>query len=98
MPFKLAFDVEIIILIEIDLPSCKVESFNEQENSNCLCPKLDLFEEIREQAWIRITSYQQRMAHYYNSKVMLKIFNYGNLVLYQAKVSKPIKQDRLASN
>ena len=91
MPFKLIFGVKDVIPIEISLPLHKVESFNEQKNFDHLHSKLDLLEEIRERAQIRMTSYQLRMAHYYNSRVKLKSFNCGDLILCRAKVSKPTK-------
>ena len=43
--------------------------------------ELDLLEEKRELAKLRIASYQQRAARYYNSKVKVKRFQLGDLVL-----------------
>ena len=54
---QLMFGGKAIISIEIVIPSIKVELYNKQENPNRLWMSLDLLEEIRERAWIRIASY-----------------------------------------
>ena len=57
-PFKLAFSVEAVILLEIDLPSHMMESFNEHENPDHLRTEFDLLEEVRDRARVRMASYQ----------------------------------------
>ena len=84
--------------MEIDLSFYRVKNFIEQENSDHLRSKLDPFEEARERAWIKMASYQQRIAHYYNLRVKLKTFRCGDLMPRWVKVSKSIEQDKLAPN
>ena len=66
-PFKLAFRTEAIIPLEIGVPTLQVEKFEVDSNFIGLRPNLDLLEEIREQARIQKTNYQQQVAQYYNS-------------------------------
>ena len=46
-----------------------------------MCGELDLLEETRAQAQLRVVSYQQRSAGYINSKVKERYFKVGDLVL-----------------
>ena len=41
---------------------------------------LDLIDEKREQAQLRVAAYQQKVARYFNSKVRERKFNVGDLV------------------
>ena len=52
--FKLTFETEAVIPIEIDLPSERIRNFYEAINSDRLRIDLDLLKETREQAHIRI--------------------------------------------
>lgn len=72
IPFSLAFGTEAIISMEIRLPSFRVEEYNEDTNSKLLRANLDLLEEHRECFAMRIVSYHQRMAQYYNAQVKAK--------------------------
>ena len=45
-PFNLAFRTEGVILVEIDLPSIKVEYYDESSNSDQQCADLDLIVKI----------------------------------------------------
>ena len=48
----MAFRVEAVIPVEVDLPSLRVENYDEEDNAERLIPTLDLVEEKREQALI----------------------------------------------
>ena len=56
----------------------------EQENTNLMIKDLDTVDELRESAAIRITSYQRRLANFYNKRVKPRTFQQGNLVLRRA--------------
>lgn len=43
-PFSLAFDVEVIILLEVGIPSFCIASYSEVVNQMVLCEELDLVE------------------------------------------------------
>jgi hypothetical protein len=68
-PLKLAFGTDAVIPAEVSIPSPRVEQFDEEQNESRLRENLDLLDEVREQANIKIAAYQQRIARYYNSKV-----------------------------
>ena len=59
--------MEAVISLEIGLPSTRMERHEESSNSDRRRTDLDLIEEIRRQAQLRMISYQQWIAHYYNS-------------------------------
>ncbi|KAL5741839.1 hypothetical protein ACOSP7_028571 [Xanthoceras sorbifolium] len=56
-------------------------TFNAEQNKNLLITSLDLIEEKREAARLKIAVYQQRVARYYNRKVKIRCFKRGDLVL-----------------
>ncbi|XP_077246144.1 uncharacterized protein LOC143886030 [Tasmannia lanceolata] len=60
-PFNLSFGTEAVIPVDIGNPSPRVTSFNEQLNSDGLRANLDLLEEIREEARIRVAAYKQKI-------------------------------------
>ena len=97
-PFSLAYGTEAMILLEIGLPSTRVEQYQEPNNFECRRADLDLLPELRDETQLRMTSYRQKVARYYNAKVRPKLFRPGDLVLRKAEVSKPLDQGKLALN
>ena len=87
-----------MIPVEIGLPSTRVEQYCESDNSECRRADLDLLSELRREAQLRMASYRQRVARYYNTKVRPKSFRPRDLVLRKAKVSKPQDQRKLSPN
>ncbi|KAL5582066.1 hypothetical protein UlMin_014508 [Ulmus minor] len=80
-PFSLAYGVEAVIPIEISLPTFRVNNFDEESNAVLLALATDLLEEKREISQVRAAALQQTIARYYNSKVKLRRFVKGDLVL-----------------
>ncbi|KAL5578806.1 hypothetical protein UlMin_011248 [Ulmus minor] len=80
-PFSLAYGVEAVIPIEISLPTFRVDNFDEESNDVLLALTTDLLEEKREISQVRAAALQQTIAQYYNSKVKLRRFAKGDLVL-----------------
>ena len=97
-PFALAFGTEAIIPIELKLPSARVVAFDEPQNAQSLRANLDLLEERREIAQVRMAAYRQKVARYYNARVKNKAFKAGDLVLRRAAVSQPQDRGKLARN
>ena len=97
-PFALAFGTEAVIPIELKLPSARVVAFNEHHNSQGLKANLDLLEEKREVAQVRMAVYRQKVARYYNFWVKNKVFRAEDLVLRRAAVSQPQDRGKLAPN
>ena len=87
-----------MISIEIGLSSNRVKKFYEATNSDRLRTNLDLLEETRAQAHIKIAAYKQRVIKYYNTRMKSKSFQKGDLILRRAEVSKSNEQDKLAPN
>ena len=73
-PFTLTYETEAVILVKIGLLSDRIRNFYEATNSDRLRTDLDLLDEVREQAHIRMMTYKQRIVKYYNVQIKLKSF------------------------
>ena len=71
--------MEVVIHTEVISPMLRAR--HENYNSEALTLSLDLLEEKREQALIRMAYYQSQIAKYHNKKVRRKEFKLGDLVL-----------------
>ncbi|CAA7034283.1 unnamed protein product [Microthlaspi erraticum] len=82
-PFALVYGTECIIPSEIHFPGVRRRLLPEQEGLNhlMLLDELDLVNERRDRALIRIQNYQQATARYYNTNVRSRRFGVGDLVL-----------------
>ena len=80
-PFSLAYGVEAMIPVEIRVPSLRRGTYNQEENFALQRYELDLLEEKRDLAALRIASYKWRSKRYFNSKVKERRFKEGDLVL-----------------
>ena len=80
-PFSLAYGSEAMIPVEVGLPSFRRAHFNPSYNDENLSVSLDLIDELRNAAQVKVAAYQQRVAKYYNSKVKDRSFKVGDLVL-----------------
>ena len=66
--FSLAFDVDAVILVEIGVPSHRVEYFDKAENTSLIASNLDLVAEKRVRAKLRTSMYQYRISGLYEKK------------------------------
>jgi len=80
-PYLLALRVEAVIPVEIGSPSFRIQHYNPGFNSTGLKLHLDLLEEKREDARVRTSAYQEKVARYYNKRVKPRSFNTGDWVL-----------------
>nr|CAN74249.1 hypothetical protein VITISV_035574 [Vitis vinifera] len=80
-PFALAYGMDVVILIEIGLPTIRTEAGSQDDANAELGRNLDWTDEVRETASIRMVDYQQRAAAHYNRKVRPRSFKSGTLVL-----------------
>ncbi|KAL5576999.1 hypothetical protein UlMin_018698 [Ulmus minor] len=80
-PFSLAYGVDAVVPVELGIPTFRIENFNEEDNDVLLALASDLLEEKREKAQLRATALQQTVARHYNSKVRLRRFTKGDLVI-----------------
>ena len=79
-PFVLIYGVEVVIPIEIGLPTIRTAT-PKSENEESMIRELDTSNELREAAAIRVASYQRRFANFYNKQVKPRVFQSGDLVL-----------------
>ena len=68
-PFALAYGCEAMLPIEVEVPTRRHETYNQEENHALLEESLDLIEETRRNSQLINASYQQKMTQYFNKKV-----------------------------
>ncbi|GAV77764.1 hypothetical protein CFOL_v3_21234 [Cephalotus follicularis] len=79
-----------MILVEIGVQSPRVAHFTEENKEEGLICLLDLVEELRDKAAIRVAAYQQRVSRYYNKRVSPRPLRQGDLVLRNSAIADPI--------
>ena len=79
----MAYGVEAMIPVEVEVPSFRHVNFDEELNNQALAAEIDILEEKRDAARIRMMAQKQRMARYYNSKTKKREFKIGDTVLRQ---------------
>ncbi|XP_075074538.1 uncharacterized protein LOC142162128 [Nicotiana tabacum] len=80
-PFSLVYDAEALIPVEIGEPSTRYTQVAEESNEEEMRIILDLLEERRKIALIRMAARKQIIERYYNRKAHLRYFKIGNFVL-----------------
>ncbi|GAV63010.1 hypothetical protein CFOL_v3_06532, partial [Cephalotus follicularis] len=80
---------EAMISMEIGVQSLRVVYFTEENNKEGLICLLDLVEELRDKAAIRVAAYQQRASSYYNKRVSPSPLRQGDLVLRNSAIADP---------
>ena len=83
-PFSLTYGAEAVIIAKVNLCSARIDGFNPVQNEMMMVERLDLLEEYREAAVIRLAEYQQKLAQRYNRDVNAREFDAGDLVLRRA--------------
>ena len=86
-PFKLAFESEAVIPVEVRVTNLRTKCFHNEKNNEGLRLSLDLLDEFREEAALHNAVYQQRMARYYNATVKTRRFQPDNLVLRKVSLA-----------
>ncbi|XP_062109902.1 uncharacterized protein LOC133821772 [Humulus lupulus] len=80
-PFSMAYGYEAMLLVEAAISMQRRTTYDPTTNHALLQELLDLVEELCEDAQLRVTSYQQMVSKYFNSKVKDRKFEVGDLVL-----------------
>ncbi|XP_070050897.1 uncharacterized protein [Nicotiana tomentosiformis] len=80
-PFLLVYGSEALIPVEIGEPSTRFTQATEESNDEELRKNLDLLEQRREAALIRMEAHKQTIERYYNRKAHLRYFKIGDFVL-----------------
>ncbi|XP_070004248.1 uncharacterized protein [Nicotiana sylvestris] len=81
IPFSLIYGAEAVITVEIGEPSMRYTQTTEESNEEEMRINLDLLEERREAALIRMAAQKQVMDRYYNRKARLRYFKIRDFVL-----------------
>ncbi|GAV86578.1 hypothetical protein CFOL_v3_30008 [Cephalotus follicularis] len=88
-----------MIPVEIGVQSPRVVHFSEENNEEGLSNLLDLVEELKDKAAIKVATYQQRVSRYYNKKVNPRPLREGDLVLRNSAIADPTgTRGKLAPN
>ena len=80
-PFSLTYGAEAVIPAEVNMCSARIDEFDPVQNEMMMVERLDLLEEYREAAVIRLAEYQQKLAQHYNRDVKIREFDARDLVL-----------------
>ena len=75
-PFTLTYGIKVIILTEIGMPTTRTTVQSQRDNTKEQEMQPDWVDEIRGNAAIRMTSYQQRSIAYYSKKNSSAYFPY----------------------
>lgn len=97
-PLNLAFGIKAMILVEVELAIVWTWNFYKTTNLNRLRAKFDYLEKIQDQAHLKIATYWQRVAQYYDLNMRSKAFHMGDFVLRRVEVLRPAEHDKLAPN
>ncbi|GAV92155.1 hypothetical protein CFOL_v3_35536, partial [Cephalotus follicularis] len=90
---------EAMIPVEIGVQSPRVVHFSEENNEEGLRNILDLVEDLRDKAAIKVVTYQQRVSRYYNKRVNPRPLREGDLVLRNSAIADPTDtKGKLAPN
>ena len=82
-PFSLTFETEVVVPVEIGMPSPRIMHYCESANNSQLAVNLDLLEEVRDRAQVQRVAYQHRVAKFFNSNASPRSFTVGDLVLHK---------------
>ncbi|GFS40881.1 hypothetical protein Acr_00g0071010 [Actinidia rufa] len=72
---------EVVIPLEVSLPTIRTEAYDASHNEEVLTRNLDFADERQENALIRMADYQKQLAKTYNQKIQHRDFIVGELVL-----------------
>ena len=80
-PFKLAYESEAVIHVEVHMANYRVMKYQDKGNEEQLRLNLDLIDEVRMDTEQRTARYKNLMARQYDVMVKLRRFNIGDLIL-----------------
>jgi len=80
-PFSLVYGTETLIPVEVGEPSIRYRYAPKESNDQAMNMSLELLDERREAALVRLAAHKQRIERYYNRRTNLRYFKIGDLVL-----------------
>ncbi|PKU83253.1 hypothetical protein MA16_Dca006654 [Dendrobium catenatum] len=76
-PFNFCVGTEVVIPVDIGVPSNRVQTFDFNNNEEKLKTNLDLLPEARDEASLKAATYHQWIARHYNQRIKPRIFLLG---------------------
>src|ERR1051325_8602162 len=92
----MVFGADVMIPVEVTLPSLRRENFEEGTNNQGLDAEADLVEEVRNTTHLREITTKQRITQRFNLKAKQRGFEVGDLVL--RRVIDLTKKGKLSPN
>ncbi|XP_070039114.1 uncharacterized protein [Nicotiana tomentosiformis] len=84
--------------MEVGEPTLRYLQADEESNNEAMLINLELLEERRDLAHVRMAAQKQRMERYYNQRTNLRFFRVGDLVLRKVtQNTRELNVDKLAS-
>lgn len=83
VPFHISIGTEGIIPAEVTQPTLRSQQATLEANKEQLQTNLDLVEERKERAHVKLATYQQQISRYYNKRVCSRSFREGNFILFK---------------
>ena len=80
-PFSMTYRAEAVIPIKSGFPTLRTDQFSVEENNHLLSTNLELVEERREVAAVKMAHYYQRLKQGYNKGVKSRPLVPGDLIL-----------------
>ncbi|XP_075101986.1 uncharacterized protein LOC142177397 [Nicotiana tabacum] len=80
-PFSLVYGAEALIPVEVGEPTLRYFQADEESNNEAILINLELLEERKDLAHVRMAAQKQRIKRNYNQRTNLRYFKVGDLVL-----------------
>ncbi|KAL2938706.1 Transposon Tf2-11 polyprotein [Bienertia sinuspersici] len=80
-PFRLVYGTQALIPVEIGSTSLRLQMYQGAENERVMAKWLELVEEVREKAALRMQAYVGKVARHYNRRVKIRVLQVWDLVL-----------------
>jgi predicted DNA-binding WGR domain protein len=77
-----------VVPVVTEVPTYRVDTFDEKENDEAIRLELDLIDEKRSEALTRLAAQKRKVERYYNAKVKRWIIAVGSLVLRYHRIGK----------
>ncbi|XP_071721999.1 uncharacterized protein [Rutidosis leptorrhynchoides] len=90
-PYKLTYGTDTIVPVDVGLRSYRIKHYNPSLNEEGLLLNLDLIDEVRDNAAIKIAEQKLLTVKFYNNHIHGRAFKVGDFVLRKMEASKPLE-------
>ncbi|XP_021773991.1 uncharacterized protein LOC110737954 [Chenopodium quinoa] len=80
-PFTLAYGVDAVVLVEVQIPSLRIHHYEQQGNEKRMIEELDFLPEVRLKAALKLAAQKSRISKAFNKRVKHRELLRGDLVL-----------------